>query len=653
MLLHTSISQTDLQRFVHPGMLHSASDLRRMREAVRDRAQPIYAGFEKLRDDPHSKLSYKLAGASEEVGRNPTLRANALENDANAAYQLALMGHITADPQYFKLCASILDDWANTLKRITGADAVLCAGLSPFKMANAAELLRSSNGGWPETNALRFAKLLREVVLPVIENFAPFANGNWDTAALKTMMAIAIFAEDRELLDRALVYYMNGCGDGRLDHYIYANGQCQESGRDQQHTQLGLAHMGDCCEMAWHQGLDLYGQMNNRLLLGFEYTARYEVGEEVPFIPDIDQTGKYRHKVISPRSPLRPVYEQIYNHYAMRRGLPAPWTAKAAAQIRPEGPGFGADHTGFGTLLYSRPAGEPIETVPSALPAGLYASDVKGPVRLSWVPLSVASSSTLIRNDDGEMKRIAVQGIASEQIDPTAVAGHAYQYRVVTNGNRSSSSVSAIAGLPPEWTLSSIDDGALPSAAFFSGRTWRMSAASGGNANDSGGLAFLARHLPQGTMFSARLLPMFASQQLNAGIACIGENGAAAVLLLAPAAGSAGESVSWAVRLWTRPHSNARFSKDGEVILGEPAVRYSRVYLPLGLRLRRLDATWIAEFCTDGTSWTKVGKFHALEGLLRAGMVLNSGIPEVSTEIAWDEVVATASQNFSTGMSGL
>ena len=119
MLLHTSISQTDLQRFVHPGMLHSASDLRRMREAVRDRAQPIYAGFEKLRDDPHSKLSYKLAGASEEVGRNPTLRANALENDANAAYQLALMGHITADPQYFKLCASILDDWANTLKRIT------------------------------------------------------------------------------------------------------------------------------------------------------------------------------------------------------------------------------------------------------------------------------------------------------------------------------------------------------------------------------------------------------------------------------------------------------------------------------------------------------------------------------------------------------
>ena len=221
-----------------------------MQEAVKTRKQPIYSGFEKLRDDTHSQLTYQPSGTSEETGRNPNVRFATFDSDCNAAYQCALMGHITGNVAYFHLCARIIDDWAATLKRITGADAVLCAGLGGFKIANAAELLRWSPAGWPQKNADRFGRMLREVVLPVLFNFAPFANGNWDTAALKTMMAIGIYTDDRELFDRALVYYNHGCGDGSIAHYIYPSGQCQESGRDQQHTQLGIAHMGDCCEMA-------------------------------------------------------------------------------------------------------------------------------------------------------------------------------------------------------------------------------------------------------------------------------------------------------------------------------------------------------------------------------------------------------------------
>jgi len=49
------------------------------------------------------------------------------------------------------------------------------------------------------------------------------------------------------------------------------------------HTQLGLAHRGDACEIAWNQGLDLYRYADNRLRRGFEYTARYNLGEDVPF----------------------------------------------------------------------------------------------------------------------------------------------------------------------------------------------------------------------------------------------------------------------------------------------------------------------------------------------------------------------------------
>jgi len=80
----------------------------------------------------------------------------------------------------------------------------------------------------------------------------------------------------------------------------------------------------NACEMAWNQGLDLYGAVANRLLEGFEYTAQYNLGFDVAFSPDRDKTGKYAHRVISPRGLLRPVYEQIYNHYVHRRKLALP-----------------------------------------------------------------------------------------------------------------------------------------------------------------------------------------------------------------------------------------------------------------------------------------------------------------------------------------
>ena len=101
-------------------------------------------------------------------------------------------------------------------------------------------------------------------------------------------------------------------------------GQCQESGRDQQHTQLGLGHLAEACEIAWNQGVDLYGEADNRLLKGFEYTARYNLGQDVPFVPHVDTTGKYRHKQISSsgRGKFRPIWEPRYVCYASAAELP-------------------------------------------------------------------------------------------------------------------------------------------------------------------------------------------------------------------------------------------------------------------------------------------------------------------------------------------
>lgn len=347
--------------FTHPGLLHTRADLDRMRQRVAAGQEPWKGGFEKLRRDGQSRADWRVRGPFELVTRETgdAHGNNEMVQDGNAAYENALMWCITGDEAHARKAVEILNAWAGTMRRMNGHDVQLAAGLNGFKFVNAAELMRHTYPAWKPQDVARFERLLKEGIYPPIKDFATFANGNWDAACLKTMMGIGVFCDDRALFDRAVDYYRNGEGNGRLTHYVFdASGQCQESGRDQAHTQLGLGALADACEIAWNQGVDLYGESDNRLLKGFEYTARYNLGQEVPFIAHVDTSGKYRHKQISTlkRGDLRPVYEMVWNHYANRRGIPAPFTKQAAEKLRPEGGGFGSDQPGFGTLLFTREA---------------------------------------------------------------------------------------------------------------------------------------------------------------------------------------------------------------------------------------------------------------------------------------------------------
>jgi hypothetical protein len=350
--------------FVHPGLLHGQADLDRMRQRVQAGVEPWKSGFEALRRDGQSRADWKLRGPFEVVTRET---GNAPGNaqmvlDGNAAYQNALMWCVTGDETYARKATEILNAWGRTLRQMDGRDVQLSAGLNGFKFVNAAELMRHTYPAWPREDVARFQHMLQEAILPPIKDFATFANGNWDDACLVTIMAIGVFCDDRALFDRAVAYYREGVGNGRLTHYVInESGQCQESGRDQQHTQLGLGLLAEACEIAWHQGVDLYGEADNRLLKGFEYAARFNLGNDVPFVPDVDTTGKYRHKKISleGRGTLRPIYEMVWNHYQVRRGIPAPFTKQAADKLRPEGAAWTGDHPGFGTLLFTLPTKAP------------------------------------------------------------------------------------------------------------------------------------------------------------------------------------------------------------------------------------------------------------------------------------------------------
>lgn len=350
------------REFAHPGLLHSREDVARMRQRVAAGDEPWKSGFEVLRADACSRADWRLRGPRDTVTRCPSgSRGNSeMVLDGNAAYQNALMWCVTGDEAHARKAVEILNAWSRVLVRMDGRDVQLSAGLNGFKFANAAELMRHTYPAWQAEDIARCEKMLKEVVYPSVANFALHANGNWDAACIKTVMAIGVFCDDAELFDRAVRYFRAGKGNGRLTHYVVNDtGQSQESGRDQQHAQLGLGLLAEACEIAWTQGVDLYGECDNRLLKGFEYTARYNLGDDgVPFAEHIDTTGKYRHKKISAdgRLRLRPVYEMVWNHYENRRGVPAPFTRQAAEKIRPEGAAHGSDHPGFGTLLFTVPA---------------------------------------------------------------------------------------------------------------------------------------------------------------------------------------------------------------------------------------------------------------------------------------------------------
>jgi hypothetical protein len=331
-----------------------------MRQRTATGQEPWKSGFEKLRDDRFSRSDWKVCGPLETVTRGVASSPGngQMVMDGNAAYQNALMWCVTGDEAHARKAVELLNAWSDVLKKMDGRDVQLSAGLNGFKFANAAELMRYTYPQWRPTDVARCEQMLKEVICPPIMNFALHANGNWDAACMKTMMAIGVFCNDGALFDRAVRYFRAGKGNGRLTHYVINDaGQAQESGRDQQHTQLGLALLAEMCEIAWNQGADLYGEADNRLLKGFEYTARYNLGQDVPFAACMDTTGKYRHKKISAegRNALRPVYEMVWNHYQNRRGIPAPFTRQAADKLRPEGAAPYSDHPGFGTLLFSLP----------------------------------------------------------------------------------------------------------------------------------------------------------------------------------------------------------------------------------------------------------------------------------------------------------
>lgn len=277
-----------------------------------------------------AQSDYKMAGPYEVVARDGEFRKSKAgsERDMFTAWQCAIKGQRVKGKEQEK-ALEIINAYASTLQRFDGHDAPLCC-IQGYWLVRAMIMLKEyQTQEWPS--------MVRRAMLPTINKFeadSPYANGNWGAIVNRLRLACGIFLEDKTVYQAAIDYYLHANDNGSLPQYVSETGQCQETGRDQGHTQLGLGALCETCEMAWEQGDDLWGALDNRLMKGLEYTARYNLGYDVPFEQWTDCTGLYNDWTepgAMGRGQIRCIYDAAYHHYVDVKGQQMPYVKKLLA----------------------------------------------------------------------------------------------------------------------------------------------------------------------------------------------------------------------------------------------------------------------------------------------------------------------------------
>jgi hypothetical protein len=320
-------AQGTRRAIVHPGILQTRADLEFMKAKIKAGEEPWKSAWNLWLTGPVGSLDFKpqpfahvVRGAYDAGDRGGL----ALQQSASAAENHALQWYVTGDEAHARKAIEIFDAWSGTLADFFENDAMLLAGWTGGQFCNAAEILRASYPAWSARSQEQFKRMMLTVYVPLLRMFYPEANGNWDAAIMYTLLAIGVFCEDHNLMGSVYGHFRTGPVNSGITHYVYPSGQCEESCRDQGHTQLGLAYFANTCVVAWNQGVDLFGEADNRLALGFEYTARYMLGEDVHCYGKISEQTRGR---------FSDTYEVILQHYRYDRHIAMPYTEKAAEKV--------------------------------------------------------------------------------------------------------------------------------------------------------------------------------------------------------------------------------------------------------------------------------------------------------------------------------
>ncbi|MEU6247269.1 alginate lyase family protein [Glycomyces sp. NPDC047010] len=362
---------------VHPGLLHTQADFDRMKAKVNAGLDPWLSGWNKLIANSHAQSTWTARPTSVIIRGGDGQNYPQLYNDIAAAYQNALRWRVAGTTAHRDKAIEILNGWSNTLTAVNGnADRFLAAGIYGYQLCCAADIVRGQSG----FDLGAFQDMMTSIFLPMNNSFLTNHNdacitnywANWDLCNMASKLAIGLICDDNAIRDQAIDYFWNGEGNGSIENaipFVYSGGlaQWQESGRDQGHSIMGIGLMATFMEMAWNQGIDLYGANNNAFAKAAEYVARYNLGNTVPYTTYSWGTGQncaYSEQTVigsGGRGQARPVWEMVFHHYTARKGFAMPNVGSMAGTNSPEGGGGdygttsgGFDTLGFGTLAHVR-----------------------------------------------------------------------------------------------------------------------------------------------------------------------------------------------------------------------------------------------------------------------------------------------------------
>lgn len=349
--------------FVHPGIALTRADLDAIKANLGK--EPWQSGFAALAADRHSQLAYRMRGPCETVSRAPHLNRGQWMDDMTAVYYLALRWYFTGDEAYAQKGHDILLAWAAKHTAFDGRERNLDLGDYARTFAGGADILRGTWPGWTAADTETVKRYFDKVYWPTeIDQFDIIGPANKGTLALVAAGAIAVFNDDRAKLDRVIHLFRTQPATGLAN--TLPIGQIAESGRDQGHAYGTIVSMAFLAEILWKQGIDVYAELDDRLLAIGEYFGRNNYKVPTPYVPfsTIDaqynvEAGDATGKTNWPHG--RCGLNILHGAYVLRRGLQAPYLELQRRALPQEGDSF----------LYEKPADASTATPlpPVAIPA--------------------------------------------------------------------------------------------------------------------------------------------------------------------------------------------------------------------------------------------------------------------------------------------
>ncbi len=287
--------------------------------------EPWKSGFAALAADGRSRLTYVMGGPFEVVKRNPNENLWPWRGDMIAVNNLARMWYFTGNEAYAQKARDILVAWATTHKVFGGNESGLDLGDYAMSYGGGASILRGTWPGWTQQDTIVVQNYFRNVLWPATA--APYqisGPANKGSLNLVAGAAIAVFCDDAAMLDHVVHVFRNYPGSGLPN--ILATGQMGETGRDMGHGFNDLLARTVTAEILWKQGVDVFSELDNRLLAAGEYHARNTSSPaDTPFVPYGTVDYNYYQNSGAVVSQDRITYYILQNAYRNRFGLPTPW----------------------------------------------------------------------------------------------------------------------------------------------------------------------------------------------------------------------------------------------------------------------------------------------------------------------------------------